>query len=128
MEDRSMELYRQRVKRIKRFSLIVLIFFALGMLTPFSSHFAGLFLGTFVSLFNSLLLARKVDKLGEYAADFEIHNKKRPLFSGMITRFSTSVIAIMIVYNFPQHIHLFSTLIGLFVTQIIIVADGIRHH
>lgn len=128
MEDHSIELYRQRVKRIMRFSLMVLIFFALGMLTPFSSYFAGLFLGTIVSLFNSLLLARKVDKLGEYAADAEIHNKKKPFFSGMITRFSASVIAIMIVYHFPQHIHLISTIIGLFVTQIIIVVDGIRHH
>ncbi|TCS83410.1 ATP synthase subunit I [Tepidibacillus fermentans] len=125
MKDHSMDDFKQRILRIIRYTLFLLSFFIIGMLTPYSKMFSGLALGTFVSLLNTIYTAWKVNKIGEFAVSAKNHLRRRPHFSGMLTRFANSILAVMLVYQYPQHIHLISTLFGLFVTQIVTIVDGI---
>lgn len=125
MKTQSMDEYKRKVRRVSRFSVIALIFFVVGAITPYSSIFLGLALGTFVGLFNTILTARKVNQIGELALSKNIHNKKKYLFSGMLSRFAAVFIAVMLAYQFPLYIHFFSTMIGLFIPLIVMIVDGV---
>ncbi|MFV9510404.1 ATP synthase subunit I [Tepidibacillus sp. LV47] len=128
MIDHSMDDFKQRILRIVRYTLYLLsIFIIATLITPYSAIFLGLSLGTFVSLFNMIYTAWKVNKIGEFAVNAKHQLRKKPLFSGMTTRFATSILAVMLVYQYPENIRLFSTLIGLFVAQFITIVDGIIH-
>jgi len=119
--------YKQRVMRIIRYSLIVFSIFILGGLTPYQEIFFGLALGTAVSILNLSITANKVNKLGEIAASKDLHTTPRPIFTGMLSRFALAILAIMFALEYPQYFNFVSTLLGLFVAQVIAVIDGIKH-
>jgi len=110
-----------------RYSVIVIAIFLFGIITPYSSVFLGLALGTFVGLINFILMVRMVNRIGEIAANTDKNKSKKPVFSGMTTRFATAVLAVMIVYKFPELFNLISTLFGLLIVQIISIVDGVRN-
>lgn len=128
MEVQSVKVFKNIVKHIILITAITIGVFLIGSFTPYSPIFLGLALGTFVSLINTLLIAWKTNKIGEIISNTNIHNKKRFVSSGMLTRMATSILAVMLVFEYPQHINLFSTLIGLVIVQIISVVVGIRAH
>ncbi len=128
MIDNSMKEYKQMILRIIRYTSILIVIFLAGIITPYSSVFLGLALGTSVGLFNFLITVWKVNQIGEIAANTGKSNKGKPVFSGMATRFSLAILAVMLVYKFPHYVNLISTIIGLFITQIIIVVDNLKHN
>lgn len=119
--------YKLRVVRIIRYSLIVISVFILGGLIAYQDIFFGLALGTSVSTINLLITANKVNKIGEIAANKNLHTTPRPIFTGMLSRFALAILAIMFAIEFPQYFNFISTLLGLFVAQAIAVIDGIKH-
>ncbi|OEF99834.1 hypothetical protein BHF71_01275 [Vulcanibacillus modesticaldus] len=121
-----MKEYKLQVKRIFFYTVSVFLVMMIGTLTPFSFIFKGLALGTFISLLNVMYTAYKVNKIGELVLVKDANNRRRYISSGMSTRMATSLLAVMVVYKYPQQFNLFSTLIGLFVAQIISVVDGIK--
>lgn len=127
MKDQAHIEYRQRVVRIIRYSLIVLSVFIIGGLTPYQDIFFGLALGTVVSILNLSITANKVNKIGEVAANKDLHTSPRPIFTGMLSRFALAILAIMFALEYPQYFNFISTLVGLFVAQVIAVIDGIKH-
>lgn len=128
MKDQTDTLeYKLRVVRIIRYSLIVISVFIIGGLIAYQDILFGLALGTSVSTINLLITANKVNKIGEIAANKNLHTTPRPIFTGMLSRFALAILAIMFALEFPQYFNFISTLIGLFVAQVIAVIDGIKH-
>jgi len=126
VDNSSVDNYKHRILRIIRYTLFIIVLFLIGILTPYARVFLGLVLGTTVSLINVTYTAWKVNQIGQFAANSQNNtSSKKPLFSGMITRFATSILAIMVVYQYPDYIQLFSTIIGLFIAQIVMIVDGI---
>ena len=126
-ENPSVQDYHIRVKRITRNSMYIGVALFIGILTPLRTVFTGLILGLTISLFNFRFTAKKVNRLGELASTIVQSKKKRPLFFGFATRTATSILAVMLVFRYPQYFHLFSTLIGLFIVQAVAVFDGLKH-
>ena len=127
MQDLAMLDYKKRVARIGRASLIILGLFVLGALTPYTTIFLGLALGASVSIFNFFVMARRINKIGELAANTDLHSSKRPVFSGILTRFSVVILAVMLASKYPEYINIFSMISGLFVTQAIVIVDSIKN-
>lgn len=119
--------YKLKVIRITKYTFILLFIYLIGVFTPYSSIFSGLLIGTSASLINTIYTAWKVNKIGELAAKTSEHGKTKYASTGMATRTAFSVLIIIIVLQYPQYFNLYSTLIGLFTTQVISVLDSIRH-
>lgn len=122
----SLENYQKKIIRITKYTLVLELLFTIGLITPYSTIFLGLMLGTAVSLINSLYAAWKINRIGELAAKTKENNKIKYSSTGMLSRMALSVLAVLLVLEYPQYFNLYSTLIGLFITQIISVVDSIR--
>lgn len=119
--------YKLKVIRISKYSFILLFVYLIGVFTPYTSIFLGLLIGTSASLINTIYTAWKVNKIGEIAARTEEHGKTKYASTGMLTRTAFSVLIILFVLQYPQYFNIYSTLIGLFTTQVISVVDSIKH-
>lgn len=119
----TVEGYKQRVQRISKYTAFLLIIFAVGTLTPLSKIFLGLVIGTIVSLINTILTAWKINIIGGVAASSPSQSKRASV--GMLSRMALSVLAMLIAMEYPDYFNIYSTLVGLFLTQIIAVVDGI---
>jgi len=117
--------YKIKVARIKRYTFILLFIFLIGVFTPYYQVFAGLVIGGAVSLINMLYTARKVDKLGEVAVKIGEDEKPRYASTGMLTRIALSVLVVLVAMQFPEYFNIYSTIIGLFVAQLVTVVDSI---
>ena len=118
--------YRQRIIRLVRYTSIITVVFVIGLLTPYTSLFLGLILGTVVGLAILLHTAWKVNKIAAFAAEGN-NNHRKPAFVGLTTRFLLALLLVAVVYQYPNQINIVSTLIGLFIAQTILVVDGIIH-
>lgn len=127
MKDQIDLEYKQRVLRVIRYSVIVLIILLVGALTPYKTIFFGLALGTTVSIINLTNAAIKINKIGEIAANKNVHTNGRPIFTGMFSRFALSILAIMFALEYPQYFNFIATILGIFVAQVIAIIDGIIH-
>lgn len=127
MKDQANNIeFKQRVVRIIRYLVILLFVFLIGGMTPYSDIFLGLALGTSVSMINLIVTAKKVNQIGEVASNSSNNNTK-PLFSGMITRFALSILAVLIALEYPQYFNIISVILGLVIAQFIAIVDGIKH-
>src|SRR5699024_2354722 len=94
--------YKTMSKDQQKWMLYLLVIIALAAtLTPYTSFFLGLLLGSAVSLYNLWLLQRKVYDFGKAVAE-----KRSPLGLGTLTRIVTSVLAVAIALRFEDVIHL----------------------
>jgi ATP synthase protein I len=103
---------------------LLLSFYVLGWgFTSQQSVFLGLILGTSLSLFNLWLMARKIDKFGQAAAE------GRTIRSlGSFSRMATGALAIVITMRYPEQFHLISVVIGLMTSYIVIMIDFFIHN
>lgn len=125
--DILMKEYRNRISRVVKYTIYFLSITVLGVITPYKAIFIGLAVGTIVGLLNFIVTVRKVNQIGDLAANKDKADSK-PVFSGMTTRFSLVIIAAMVAFRFPEYINIFSMLLGLFITQIIVVLDSLKHN
>jgi ATP synthase protein I len=110
--------------RQRKWMFFLLSFYVLGWgFTAHQSIFLGLILGTSLSLFNLWLMARKIDKFGEAAAE---GRQIRSL--GSFSRMATGALAIVITMRYPDQFHLISVVIGLMTSYIVIMIDFFTHN
>lgn len=105
--------------RQRRYIFTLLSLYVLGYgFTSYKTIFLGLILGTSLSLFNIWLLARRMDKFADAVVKGE---KVRSL--GMISRMATAVFAVMLAVEYPDKFHLYSVVLGLMTSYIVIMID-----
>jgi ATP synthase protein I len=110
--------------RQRKWMFFLLSFYVLGWgFTSQQSIFLGLILGTSLSLFNLWLMARKIDKFGQAAAE---GRTVRSL--GSFSRMATGALAIVITMRYPDEFHLISVVIGLMTSYIVIMIDFFTHN
>jgi ATP synthase protein I len=110
--------------RQRKWMFFLLSFYVLGWgFTAQQSIFLGLILGTSLSLFNLWLMARKIDKFGQAAAE---GRQVRSL--GSFSRMATGALAIVITMRYPDQFHLISVVIGLMTSYIVIMIDFFTHN
>jgi len=106
-------------KRQLKYILYILAIFVLGWgITEYQTFFAGLILGTVVSLFNLWILVKKTEQVGASAAG------GRPARSiGSASRYAAAILAAIIAIKYPQHFSIISTVLGLVTANVVIVID-----
>lgn len=115
---------REIFARQKRIIYIILAVFVLGWgFTSYQDIFAGLIIGTLFGIYNMWILVRRMDKFDRAVAE---GSKVRSL--GTALRFASGVAAVALAILFAEHIHLVSTVIGLMIPYILLLADRIIHH
>ncbi|MCM3610329.1 ATP synthase subunit I [Planococcus sp. MERTA32b] len=110
--------------RLKRIIIFILAIFVLGWgFTSYQDIFAGLIIGTLFGIYNMWILVRRMDKFDRAVAE---GSKVRSL--GTALRFASGVAAVAIAILFAEHIHLVSTVIGLMIPYILLLAERIIYH
>lgn len=107
--------------RQRKYIFFLLSIYVLGWgFTEYKAVFAGLILGTGISLYNMWLLARRTEKFGDAVVR---GTKVRSL--GFLSRLAAAVLAIMIAMEYPGHVHLISVVLGLMTSYFVIMIDFI---
>lgn len=115
---------REIFTRLKRIIIFILAVFVLGWgFTSYQDIFAGLIIGTLFGIYNMWILVRRMDKFDRAVAE---GSKVRSL--GTALRFASGVAAVAIAILFAEHIHLVSTVIGLMIPYILLLAERIIYH
>ncbi|QHJ70496.1 MULTISPECIES: ATP synthase subunit I [Planococcaceae] len=115
---------REIFTRLKRIIIFILAIFVLGWgFTSYQDIFAGLIIGTLFGIYNMWILVRRMDKFDRAVAE---GSKVRSL--GTALRFASGVAAVAIAILFAEHIHLVSTVIGLMIPYILLLAERIIYH
>lgn len=115
---------REIFARLKRIIIFILALFVLGWgFTSYQDIFAGLIIGTLFGIYNLWILVRRMDKFDRAMAE---GSKIRSL--GTALRFASGVAAVAIAILFAEHIHLVSTVIGLMIPYILLLAERIIYH
>ena len=110
---------KKHFQRYTRSIFYLLSIFFLGWgFTPYPSIFLGLILGTSLSLFNLWLIRKRMER---FDRALEEGGKVRSL--GTFSRMASAGVAILIALEFPEFIHLISTVIGLMMVYIVIMID-----
>ncbi|TYR80172.1 ATP synthase subunit I [Priestia megaterium] len=105
--------------RLRSYILYLLALYVLGWgFTSYQSVFAGLILGTVISLYNLWGLVRKFKKFGR-----AFDEGKKPRSLGTVTRFATAALAVVITISYPKTFHLISVVVGLMTSYVVIVID-----
>ncbi len=87
---------------------LLIVFLVMSILTPFHTIFAGLLLGTLVSLYNFRYLDWKLQQVVK-----SLQQDGRLRRTGMINRFLVVATAILVAIKFPAYFHALAVIIGL---------------
>ncbi|TFD97001.1 ATP synthase subunit I [Jeotgalibacillus sp. R-1-5s-1] len=110
---------RKHFLRYTRYILYLLSIFVLCWgFTPFPDVFLGLILGTSFSLFNLWLMKNRMERF-----DRALDEGKKVRSLGTLSRMASAGAAVLIALEFPELIHLISTVIGLMMVYIVIMID-----
>lgn len=106
-------------QRGSKYILFLLSFYVMGWgFTSYQSIFAGLILGTSISLISFRLLVKRTIRFGEAVARGQ---KVKGL--GMLIRFALAALAVAITLKYPEEIDLISVVIGLMTFYFVIMID-----
>ncbi|CAM3838149.1 ATP synthase subunit I [Mesobacillus zeae] len=106
-------------QRQRKYIFFLLSIYVLGWgFTEFKPVFAGLVLGTGISLFNLWLLVRRTRGFGDKVLRGE---KIRSL--GLMSRMASAILAVIIAMEYPEEVHLISVVVGLMTSYIVIMID-----
>ncbi|WP_071460983.1 ATP synthase subunit I [Bacillus massilinigeriensis] len=106
-------------QRYRKYIFFLLSLYVLGWgFTEYKSVFAGLILGTALSLFNLWLLARRTSGFGDKLLRGE---KVRSL--GTVSRMASAGLAVLIAFEYPEEFHLISVVLGLMTAYFVIMID-----
>ncbi|HZG71103.1 MAG TPA: ATP synthase subunit I [Chondromyces sp.] len=105
--------------RHRKFIFYMLSIFVLGWgFTPYKSVFAGLILGTSISLFNHWLMVKRMKRFNDALA-----TGQRVRSLGTLSRMASAAFAALVALRFPDQIHLISTVLGLMASYFVIMID-----
>lgn len=88
-------------------------------LTPFPEWFLGYLVGVIISFYNHWLLYRKVGKFTEAVA-----TGGRAYSLGTLSRMAAAVLGVLIAVRFPEYFNLYSVIIGIMTSYIVIIIDS----
>jgi len=107
------------LKRHRKYMFYLLALFVLGWgFTTYKAIFLGLIIGTIVSYYNHWLLYRKVDKFAE-----TVVTGGKMYSLGTISRMAAAALAVLIASRFSDSINIYSTVLGLMTSYIVIFID-----
>lgn len=113
-------LQRNPVRRYLVYATNLLALLVVGWgFTTYADVFLGLIVGTTVSFINMFYLYFRVKRASEAAV-----NGKKAGSLGMLSRFALVGLAVLIVYQFPELIHMGGMIIGISVVYVIIFIDS----
>ena len=119
-----MEGLREIYTRLKKMIFFILAIFVIGWgFTSYQEVFAGLIIGTLFGIYNMWILVRKMERFDRAVAE---GSKVRSL--GTALRFASGVAAVAIAIMFAEHVHLVSTVIGLMIPYVLLLAERIIYH
>lgn len=105
--------------RQKRYIFLLLSAYVFGWgFTEHKAIFLGLVFGTSLSLFNLWLMVRNSEK---FKLAVEQGKKVRSL--GTFSRLATAAFAVIVALEYPNDLHLISTVLGLMTSYIVIMID-----
>lgn len=115
---------QQSIKRQRKYLIYLLAIFVLGWgFGSAQAIYAGLFLGTSLSLYNHWIIGKRIDRFSRAVAE----GRKTPSL-GTILRMGSAALAAMIALRNPDQFNLISTVIGLMTAYAVIIIDfGIQH-
>lgn len=114
-----MSQYENMIRRQRKWMFYLLAILILGAgLTPFTSIFLGLLLGSVVSFYNLYLLQKKIVDFTEAVATKQI---ARGL--GTVSRFAAAALVVIVALRFEDHFHVIAVLIGLMTSYLVIMID-----
>jgi len=113
------DLYQRQRKYI--FTLLSIYVLGYGF-TSYQSVFAGLILGTSLSLFNLWLLARKMERFGDSVVE-----GKKVKSLGTMSRLATGALVVIIALEYPDRVNLISAILGLMTSYLVIMIDFFLH-
>lgn len=118
-----MDEFSVRLKTVQRFVIFFLsfCFMAWALLPVYRPYFAGLILGTLVSLVNAHYLAWKIRRL----TNSVLEGRRRRGGLGFGTRAAISLLAVWGAYEVPEHMAVWTTIIGLIFVQLATLLLGI---
>jgi ATP synthase protein I len=107
-------------ERQRKYIFFLLSFYLFGwaVFTDYQALFAGLIVGTAVSLYNLWLLARKTWNFGD-----AILQGKKIRSLGSFSRFAAAGLVIFLALEYPEHVHLVSAVLGLVTSYFVIMID-----
>lgn len=106
-------------ERQRKYIFLLLSVYVLGWgFTDHQSIYAGLILGTSISLYNLWLLARKTWNFGD-----DVLQGKKVRSLGSFSRYAAAGFAVLIAMEFPEHFHLIFTVLGLMTSYFVIMID-----
>ena len=109
----------------KKYIFFCLAACAIGWgLTPYSTIFAGLALGSLFGLYNFWILVRRMGKFDRVADG--LGGKKVSI--GTAYRFGSGIAAVAVALTFSDEIHLISTVIGLMIPYVLLIVERIMFH
>jgi ATP synthase protein I len=101
--------------RLRSYILYLLALYVLGWgFTSYKAVFAGLILGTALSLYNLWNLVRKFEQFGQALDEGKI---------GTVVRFATAALAVVITISYPKTFHIISVVVGLMTYYVVIIID-----
>src|SRR5690606_7274728 len=119
-----MEGLREIYTRLKKMIFFILAIFVIGWgFTSYQEVFAGLIIGTLFGIYNMWILVRKMERFDRAVAE---GSRVRSL--GTAVRFASGVAAVAIAILFAEHVHLVSTVIGLMIPYVLLLAERIIYH
>lgn len=105
--------------RQSKYIIFLLAVYVVGWgLTSYQAVFAGLILGTSLSLYNLWLINQKMKKFSQ-----ALDEGKKTKSLGTMTRMASAGLAVIIALEFPEHFHLISVVWGLMTAYIVIFID-----
>src|SRR5690625_4512279 len=111
--------YTFMIQRHRKWMFYLLAVSVLGWgFTEYQVIFQGLILGMVVGFFNLYLLQKKVNVIGEKAA-----NNQTARSFGTLSRFAAAALVVVIVLRFPEHFHMIAAVLGLMTPYIVIMID-----
>jgi ATP synthase protein I len=106
-------------QRQRKYIFLLLSVYVLGWgFTDYKAVFLGLIFGTSLSLFNLWLMVRKAEKF-----ENAVLQGKKVRSLGTFSRFATAAFAVIVVLEYPDDLHLISTVLGLMTSYIVIMID-----
>ncbi|CAG9606677.1 ATP synthase subunit I [Pseudoneobacillus rhizosphaerae] len=106
-------------QRQRKYIFLLLSVYVLGWgFTDYKAVFLGLIFGTSLSLFNLWLMVRKSEKF-----ENAVLQGKKVRSLGTFSRFATAAFAVIVVLEYPDDLHLISTVLGLMTSYIVIMID-----
>lgn len=106
-----------------KYMIYIIALFVLGWgLTSYKQVFAGLLLGSVISLYFLWSTARKIDMLGQAVVE-----GGKAMSLGTFSRLASAILAVMIATRYPEYFHLVSVVIGLMTSYVVIMITFFIH-